>query len=158
MITAELLCIMVEVARQLDCISSQKWEIRIGHRNLIVAAARYMGFGDFNSQNKILNVLYAISTSNKMLRREQRIERLRVGTEMSFNQANSLLNVLEGDEYSLEALIARTQCLISCRDDSVQELVRSAIDVLTNVSLLLESFVGAGSYFKNFCFLRILFC
>lgn len=64
MLTADLLCIIVEAAHQLDCISLHKWEIRLGHRDLVIATALYLGFGDFTTQKKILNVLYTIATSN----------------------------------------------------------------------------------------------
>uniref|UniRef100_A0A1I7VP68 non-specific serine/threonine protein kinase n=1 Tax=Loa loa TaxID=7209 RepID=A0A1I7VP68_LOALO len=141
MLTADILCITVEAAHQLDSISSRKWEIRLGHRDLVIATALYLGFGDFNTQNKILNILYSIATSNKMLSHEQKIERLRVGTEMSFNQANSLLNVLEGDGCTLEALVARTECLVNCRDDRVRRHAKKALDDLTDLAVLLECFI-----------------
>uniref|UniRef100_A0A0R3RYI5 non-specific serine/threonine protein kinase n=1 Tax=Elaeophora elaphi TaxID=1147741 RepID=A0A0R3RYI5_9BILA len=141
MLTADILCIAVEAAHQLDCISSRKWEIRLGHRDLVIASALYLGFGDSSTQRKILNVLYAVSTSNKKLSHEQKIERLRVGTEMSFNQANSLLNVLEGDDCTLEALMARTECLVNCRDDRVQKHAKRALSDLTNLAALLECFI-----------------
>ncbi|VIO88081.1 Uncharacterized protein BM_BM7162 [Brugia malayi] len=141
MLTADILCITIETVHQLDCISSHKWEIRMGHRDLIIAAILYLGFGDFSTQNKILNILYAIATSNKMLNREQKIERLRAGTEMSFSQANSLLNVLEGDDCTLEALVARTECLVNCRDDRVQKHSKKALSDLTNLAILLKCFI-----------------
>ncbi|VBB25904.1 unnamed protein product [Acanthocheilonema viteae] len=141
MLTADILCITVETVHQLDCISLYKWEIRLGHRDLVVATALYLGFGDFNTQNKILNILYAIATSNKTFTHEQKIERLRVGTEMSFNQANSLLNILEGDNCTLEALTARAECLVNCRDGRVQKHAKRALSDLTNLAVLLEYFV-----------------
>lgn len=64
MLTADILCIAVEAAHKIDCISSRKWEIRLGHRDLVIATAVYLGFGEFSAQNKILNILYAIATSN----------------------------------------------------------------------------------------------
>ncbi|VDK81407.1 unnamed protein product, partial [Onchocerca ochengi] len=141
MLTADILCIAVEAAHKIDCISSRKWEIRLGHRDLVIATAVYLGFGEFSAQNKILNILYAIATSNKMLNHEQKIERLRVGTEMSFSQANSLLNVLEGDDYTLEALTARTECLVNCRDDRVRKHAKKALSDLTDLALLLGYFI-----------------
>ncbi|CAG9533873.1 unnamed protein product, partial [Cercopithifilaria johnstoni] len=141
MLTADILCITVEAVHQLDCISSCKWEIRLGHRDLIIATSLYLGFGDSNTQNKILNILYAIATSNKTLSHEQKIERLRVGTEMSFNQANSLLNVLEGDDRTLEALTARVECLVNCRDDRVRKHAERALSDITHLAVLLECFV-----------------
>lgn len=64
MLTADILCIMVEMAHQLNFISPHKWEIRLGHKDLVTATALYLGFGDSNTQNKILDILYAIATSN----------------------------------------------------------------------------------------------
>uniref|UniRef100_A0A915PPF6 non-specific serine/threonine protein kinase n=1 Tax=Setaria digitata TaxID=48799 RepID=A0A915PPF6_9BILA len=139
MLTADVLCITVEAAHQLECISSRKWEIRLGHRDLIIATALYLGFGDFGIQNKILNILYAIATSNKILGHEQKIERLRVGTEMSFSQANSLFNILDGDDYTLEALTKRTECLVNCRDDRVRKHAMRALSDLTDLALLLDN-------------------
>lgn len=52
MLTADILCITVEAAHQLDCISSRKWEIRLGHQDLIIATALYLGFGDLSTQTK----------------------------------------------------------------------------------------------------------
>lgn len=80
-----------------------------------------------------------------MLSHQQKIERLRVGTEMSFNQANSLLNVLEGDDCTLEALTARVECLINCRDDHVRKHAKKALSDLTNLAVLLECFIGKCS-------------
>ncbi|VDP15307.1 unnamed protein product [Onchocerca flexuosa] len=60
---------------------------------------------------------------------------------MSFNQANSLLNVLEGDNYTLEALTARTECLVNCRDDRVRKHAKKALSDLTDLALLLGYFV-----------------
>lgn len=79
---------------------------------------------------------------SETLSHEQKIERLRVGTEMSFNQANSLLNILEDDDCTLKALTARMECLINCRDDRVQEHAKRALSDLTNLAVLLECFVG----------------
>lgn len=84
-----------------------------------------------------------------MLNHEQKIERLRVGTEMSFSQANSLLNVLEGDDYTLEALTARTECLVNCRDDRVRKHAKKALSDLTDLALLLGYFIGNSDFFMK---------
>ncbi|VDN04109.1 unnamed protein product [Thelazia callipaeda] len=141
MLTTDILCVMVEIARQLDCLSSRKWEIRLGHRDLILATALYLGFSDFGAQNKILDILYAIAMSNKVLTREQKIERLRVGTEMSFYQAKSLFSVLEGD-LTLESLTKKIECLLNSRDDRVRKYAEGALKEFGDLTLLLECFAG----------------
>uniref|UniRef100_A0A183V4Y9 Protein kinase domain-containing protein n=1 Tax=Toxocara canis TaxID=6265 RepID=A0A183V4Y9_TOXCA len=144
-LTADVLCVVIEAASRLDAINSRKWQLVIGHRALITAAAMYLGFGDNAAITKILNVLYTASTTNKMLSREQKVERLRVGSEMSFNQANSLLNILEGEDRSLEGLRERIRPLIRARSDTVSQLVRTALDDITTTFNILELLTGERS-------------
>lgn len=79
---------------------------------------------------------------SETLSHKQKIEQLRVGAEISFNHANSLLNVLEGDDCTLKALTARAECLVNCRDDRVREHAKKALSDLTNLAVMLECFVG----------------
>uniref|UniRef100_F1KQP7 non-specific serine/threonine protein kinase n=1 Tax=Ascaris suum TaxID=6253 RepID=F1KQP7_ASCSU len=144
-LTADVLCVVIEAACRLEAISSHKWQLVIGHKSLVTAAAMYLGFGDNDAVIKILNVLYYISTANKVLSREQKVERLRVGGEMSFNQANSLLNILEGEDRSLEGLRERTRPLMRARSDAVSELVKTAISDITNTVHILNLLTGEKS-------------
>uniref|UniRef100_A0A915AH84 non-specific serine/threonine protein kinase n=1 Tax=Parascaris univalens TaxID=6257 RepID=A0A915AH84_PARUN len=144
-LTADVLCVVIEAACRLEAISSRKWQLVIGHKSLITAAAMYIGFGDNDAVIKILNVLYSISTANKVLSREQKVERLRVGGEMSFNQANSLLNILEGEDRSLEGLRERTRPLMRARSDAVSELVKTAITDITSTVHILNLLTGEKS-------------
>lgn len=63
-LTADVLCVVIEAACRLEAISSHKWQLVIGHKSLVTAAAMYLGFGDNDAVIKILNVLYYISTAN----------------------------------------------------------------------------------------------
>lgn len=64
MLTADLLCVIIDVMCQIKGVSSKKWGLRIGHRGLILAAALYHGLLDDVTHDKILSVLYNITTSN----------------------------------------------------------------------------------------------
>lgn len=61
---------------------------------------------------------------------------------MSFNQANSLLNILEGEDRSLEGLRERTRPLMRARSDAVSELVKTAISDITNTVHILNLLTG----------------
>lgn len=132
LLSAEVLCIILEAISQIDLFKSFKWQLRVGHRFLVAAATTYLGYGDATAQRKIINALHTISSSEEALNRKQRIDLLQDVGAMSYNQAASLLNILEGDESNFNALRERFRPLLRGRNDIVKELAKKGFDDLTN--------------------------
>uniref|UniRef100_A0A0N5B0K5 Protein kinase domain-containing protein n=1 Tax=Syphacia muris TaxID=451379 RepID=A0A0N5B0K5_9BILA len=145
LLTAEILCIVLSAIKQIALFRAFKWQLRIGHRSLIIAAMAYLGCTDVASQAKVLDALHSISSSDEMLTKKQRLHRLEIVGGLSENQANSLLNILENDDYSLSSLREKFRPLLRGRNESVKEFARRGVDDLCNCYTILESFFASHS-------------
>ncbi|VDD94685.1 unnamed protein product [Enterobius vermicularis] len=140
LLDAEILIITLEAVSCIELFQSFKWELKVGHLSLIAAAATYLGYSDSSAQMKILNALHKISSSEELLNKKQRIDRLQTCAEMSQNQATSLLSILEGDEFTMNALRERFRPLLRSRNDMVREFAKKGLDDLTSCCGILETF------------------
>lgn len=70
------------------------------------------------------------------LTHDQRLERLRIGGELSFSQAKALLSLLEGEDTSLENLRERFKPLLRSRFE-IRDNIKTAInDINTCIEIL----------------------
>lgn len=85
---------------------------------------------------------------SELLNKKQRIDRLQTCAEMSQNQATSLLSILEGDEFTMNALRERFRPLLRSRNDMVREFAKKGLDDLTSCCGILETFSGISFYYS----------
>ncbi|MFH4979162.1 hypothetical protein AB6A40_005871 [Gnathostoma spinigerum] len=141
-LTADLICLVIEAARTIEVLSTRRWRLCVGHMDLIRGVCFYLGICDTVAQEKIFGVLYALSTTGNIMNRDQKVERLVVGAEISSVHANSLLNFLEPETSSLESLNDCLKPIIRKKISKASELVSNALSDMSDVFAILQSLTG----------------
>lgn len=63
-LAAEMLHVVVKIARCVTSLSSLRWTLVLGHLSVVRAACAHLGLNDSSTHKKVLDVLYGFATSN----------------------------------------------------------------------------------------------